>query len=165
MHNLRVLQLGKYYPPHKGGMETYLETLCHELRESVDVHVIVANIGRSSVESYNPVPVSRVGTLFNISSAPICPGMLRKIREVKGDLEHIHVPNPSAVVAYLASGHKGPLVVSYHSDTVRQKVLGKGFEPVLNSLLGRAAAILVGTPNYLASSPVLARHRDRCHVI
>ena len=165
MHNLRVLQLGKYYPPHKGGMETHLQTLCDALRDSVDVRVIVANQGRRNVESFNPVPVSRVGTLFNVSSAPICPGMLREIRAAKADLVHIHVPNPSAVLAYLASGHKGPLVVTYQSDTVRQKFLGKMFEPILNALLDRAAAILVSTPNYLASSPVLARYRDRCHVV
>src|SRR5437660_1724819 len=117
MPNLRVLQLGKYYPPHKGGMETYLQTLCDAMRDSVDVQVIVANVGRRNVESHNPVPVSRVGTLFNLASAPICPGMLRRIREASADLVHIHIPNPSAVLAYLASGHKGPLVVTYQSDT------------------------------------------------
>jgi glycosyltransferase involved in cell wall biosynthesis len=166
MRKLRVLHLGKYYPPHTGGIETHLQALCEELKDCVDVRVIVANDSRTSAESQvNGVPVYRAGTLFNLSSAPICPGMIGKIRETKADLVHIHLPNPGATLAYLASGHNGPLVVSYHSDTVRQKLLGKTFQPVLNRLLTRAAAIIAASPNYLESSPVLAPYRDRCHIV
>ncbi len=39
---LRVLHLGKFYAPHKGGMETYLQSLCGEMQEMVDAEVIVA---------------------------------------------------------------------------------------------------------------------------
>jgi rhamnosyl/mannosyltransferase len=80
-------------------------------------------------------------------------------------LVHIHVPNPAAVLAYLASGHRGPLVITYHSDTVKQKVLGRMFEPLLNAALRRSAAIIATSPNYLATSPVLQVFRDRCQVI
>lgn len=162
----RVLHLGKYYPPHRGGMETYLQTLCNELRDSVDMRVVVANDGMTSSEGeMDGVHVSRVGTLATVAAAPLCPGMVSKIREAKADLVHIHVPNPGAVMAYLASGHSGPVVVSYHSDTVRQKLLGRLFQPILNNLLDRSAAIIVTSPNYIESSPVLPAYRDRCRVI
>ncbi len=70
-----------------------------------------------------------------------------------------------AVLAYLASGHRGRLVVTYHSDMVRQKFLGAMFEPLLHLALRRSAAIIVTSPNYLSTSSVLARHRDKCVVI
>jgi glycosyltransferase involved in cell wall biosynthesis len=70
-----------------------------------------------------------------------------------------------AVMAYLASGHRGRLVVTYHSDTVRQRVLGAMFEPFLHQALRRSAAIIATSPDYRETSPVLARYRDRCHVI
>ena len=52
---------------------------------------------------------------------------------------------------------RGRLVVTYHSDTVKQKVLGRMFEPFLNAALRESSAIIATSPNYLATSPVLQR--------
>ncbi len=162
----KVLQVGKYYPPHMGGIETHLQTLCTSMQGLVNVRALVANDGPSKESALcEGVPVDLVGTPFTIASAPFCPAMRSQIRASDADLVHLHLPNPTAVLAYLASGRRGPLVVSYHSDTVRQAVLGTMFEPILHRLLGRSTAIIATSPNYLASSAVLARHRGRCQVI
>jgi rhamnosyl/mannosyltransferase len=68
-------------------------------------------------------------------------------------------------MAYLASGHRGKAIFTYHSDTVKQKVLGTLFQPLLDAALRRSSAVIATSPNYLATSPVLATVRDRCHVI
>jgi len=163
---LRVLHVGKYYPPHAGGMETHLSTLCQELRRSVDVEVIVASDDGTSIrESVDGVTVTRVRTVWDLAAAPVCPGMARCIRGARADLLHLHLPNPTAILAYFASGQRGPVVASYHSDIVRQKVLARGFAPFLQHFLRRCAAIIVSSQTYLNSSPVLARHRDRCRII
>ncbi len=163
---LRVLHLGKFYAPHKGGMETYLHSLCDEMQGLVDLEVIVANDGARDQEDYvDNIKVSRVGTLFHLAAAPICPGMVRKIGRSRADLVHIHWPNPAAILAYLASGHPGRLIIGYHSDIIRQKFLGKGFEPVLHRALSRSAALIAASPNYIDSSAILSAYRDRCHVI
>lgn len=163
---MRVLHVGKFYPPYMGGMETHLQALGGELRKRLDVQVIVANPGRRSVrETVDGVPVSRVGTAFTVASAQICPGMSRQIRAADADIVHLHHPNPTATFSLLASGYRGRVIVTYHSDIVRQKLLGAAFRPVLRRLLGRSAAIIVTSPNYLATSPELAPFRDRCHVI
>jgi len=164
--HLEVLHLGKFYPPHKGGMETHLQALCGELQRSVNVKVIVANHGRRSTEEWvGGINVTRVGTLFNLAGASVCPGMVRKIRETKADIVHIHLPNPTGILAYLASGHKGRLVVSYHSDIIRQKVLGRAFQPILQEVLGRCTAIITASGNYVETSPILSAYRNRCRVI
>ena len=111
------------------------------------------------------VPVARLSTLLTAFSTSISPGMVSRIRRSDAQLVHIHLPNPAAVLAYLASGHRGPMVVTYHSDTVKQKVLGRMFEPLLHAALRRSAAIIATSPNYLATSPALQAFRDRCHVI
>ena len=163
---LKVLHVGKFYPPHMGGIETHLQALCGELQRPLDLRVIVSSEDRQAVEeTLDGVRVSRVPTRLTLASTPLCPGMVRLIGASSVDLIHIHLPNPTAVLAYLASGQVAPLVVTYHSDTVRQKVLGPLFSPFLHRALSRASAIIATSPDYLRTSPVLARHRDRCHVI
>jgi glycosyltransferase involved in cell wall biosynthesis len=157
--------VGKFYPPHMGGIETHLQTLCTELQKSLDLNVLVASDGDSSQERTDGVAVARVPTWGTLASTPICPGMIRKIRNSGADIVHLHLPNPMAVLAYLASGHRGQLVISYHSDIVRQKVLGAAFEPFLEAALRRSAAIIATSPDYRSSSATLSRHRDRCCVI
>jgi glycosyltransferase involved in cell wall biosynthesis len=162
---LRVLQVGKFYPPHMGGIETHLQALCGELRGPLDLRVIVASENSEPVEeTLDGVRILRVPTRLTLASTPLCPGMVRHIG-APADLIHIHLPNPTAVLAYLASGQVAPLIVTYHSDTVRQKVLGPLFSPFLHRALSRASAIIATSPDYLRTSAVLARHRDHCHVI
>jgi len=163
---LRVLHLGKFYPPHPGGMETHLQALCGELQRSIKVSVVVAGDERKTrAEVIDGVQVTRAGTMLKLGATPVCPETVRLIRETKPDIVHLHHPNPAAIVAYLASGHRGPSVFTYHSDIIRQRMLRKVFWPLLRRALSRAAAIIVTSPNYLDTSPVLQRFRKRCHVI
>lgn len=163
---LKVLHVGKFYPPHMGGIETHLQALCGELRMTLDLRVIVASDDPNpSEETLDGVAVSRLATRFSLASTPFCPSMIAKIRHSDADIVHIHLPNPAAVLAYLASAHHGRLVFTYHSDTVRQRVLGNLFEPFLHAALRRSAAIIATSPDYLRTSPVLSRYHDRCHVI
>ena len=162
----RVLQVGKYYFPYRGGMETHLHALATVLRRSVDLEILVSSTSRRTERgSVDGVPVTRLGTLATVASAPICPGIVGAIRRARADIAHVHLPHPAAVLAYLASGRRGPLVVTYHSDIIRQKVLGRAFEPILHRFLDRCTAIICTSPDYLESSPVLARHRERCHIV
>lgn len=162
----RVLQIGKFYPPHMGGIETHLQALCEELQCAVDVHAIVANTTRKQEEEWvDGIRVTRLGTALNLAAAPLCPALRRRLRGTSAELVHVHLPNPGAVLAYLASGHSGPLVVSYHSDVVRQRILERFFRPFLLRFLARADAIIVATPNHIDSSPILRRFRSRCTVI
>ena len=63
---LRVLQVGKFYPPHMGGIETHLQALCGALRDHADVRVIVSSDDRNTVEEFvDSVPVARLSTLLH----------------------------------------------------------------------------------------------------
>jgi len=164
---LRVLHVGKFYPPHMGGIETHLHALCTTLRDrGVDVRVVVASDDKQTTSGVvDGVPVTRLGTPVNLAAAPINPGLARTIRDAGADVVHVHLPHPAATISYLTSRHRGPLVATYHSDIVRQRVMGAAYEPVQHRFLSRCSAIVATSPNYVATSPVLARHRDRCHVI
>ena len=161
-----VLQIGKFYPPYRGGMETHLQALCREIRDAVDLSVLVANDSPRTVrERVDGVDVTRLGSLGTLRSTTICPGMPRAIRGRSPDLVHLHWPNPSAALSLLLSGYRGRLVATYHSDVVRQRFLGAMFDPILDRFLRRCSAIICTSPDYMGSSRVLARHRDRCRVL
>jgi len=163
---LRVLHVGKFYPPTRGGMETHLAELCTELQSRVDVSVIVANDNwRTVCSSVEGVSVTRVGTLGLVASSPVCAGMVSAMRRLPADIVHLHHPNPTAFLAYLLSRHNGRLVITYHSDIVRQKWLATAFDPLLRSVLQRSLAIIVTSLSLAAGSPVLSSLAERCHVI
>jgi glycosyltransferase involved in cell wall biosynthesis len=163
---LRVLQIGKYFAPSRGGIESHLRDLCMELRKSVDLKVIVANESwrreRASIEG---VDVLRLPRAMTLASAPICPAMIGSIRREKADIVHLHLPNPAAAIACLLARPAGALVITWHSDIVRQRRLVRLYRPLERLLLRRCAAIVASSPAYIASSQVLTRYSDRCHLI
>lgn len=166
LRDLRVLHLGKYYPPSRGGIENHLEVLSTELKEFVRLKLIVANEGRETISGdCDGVDVTRLGELFKLQSAPICPALVREVRRQPADIIHVHWPNPAAVLAYLASGCKGKLIFTYHSDVVRQRKMAIAFQPILNRALGKASAIIATSPQYIESSDILSRYREKCRVI
>ncbi len=165
---ISVLQVGKYYPPVRGGIETHLEMLARGLVRSgeVDLQVVVANEGsRSAKGKPGGVPLRRLGTALKVAGAPVCPRLLGVLRHSRADILHVHSPHPTALVAYLASGFRGRLVLTYHSDIVRQRVLGRLISPIQHAALRRARAIITASPGLARHSPVLARHRARCVTI
>lgn len=161
-----VVHIGKYYPPHVGGIESHLHTLCGALRESLDVRVFVASDERHDEEAVlDGVAVSRHRSRFSIAGAPVCPTMVRKLRLIDADLVHIHLPNPTGVLSLMMSGYRGRIVATWHSDVVRQRRLARLFAPIQRSFLNRCSAIIATSVNYVESSPDLASFRDRTTVV
>ena len=162
---IRILQVGKYYPPEVGGIESHLKSLSEHLSKSIDVQVLVALAGQGTGSISSAPKVSRAWSLLTVAGAPICPGMVPRIAFSRADIVHVHLPNPGAVLACLASGFRGCLVATWHSDVVRQKKLARLFAPFLRLFLSSCNAIIIATKEYLESSQQLATWVDRCRVI
>jgi rhamnosyl/mannosyltransferase len=164
---MKVLHLGKYYPPVYGGFETHLGLLASGLADSgLNVRVVVSDLGftrRDEVDS--GVRITRLPRFAEFFGAPLYTGIGKCIREEHPDIVHLHWPNPCSILGYLRSGHKGLLVVTYHSDVVGRKLLQKGFAPFLRSVLERAAVILPTSVNYMVSSVVLSPYKSKCRVV
>ena len=60
-----------------------------------------------------------------------------------------------ACLALFLSGYKGPVVLHWHSDILKQKMLLKLYSPLQNWLLRRAKVIVGTTPVYVQESPFL----------
>ncbi|WP_189426607.1 glycosyltransferase [Devosia pacifica] len=83
----------------------------------------------------------------------------------EADLVHYHYPWPLMDLLHHAARHGKPSVATYHSDIVKQKRLRHFYAPLMHSFLERMDAIVATSPNYVHSSPVLARYRDKTSVI
>jgi rhamnosyl/mannosyltransferase len=162
---LRVLQVGKFYSPVRGGMETYLKHLCDGVRTAVDVEVLVANTAATTVhEVVDGVPVTRVASHGRVRATSIAPGYLHELAATQADVVHLHAPNPTAELALLAAPRRRRprLVVTWHSDVVRQRILGRLYRPVSRRLLALADAICVATPNHVRASALLPDFAGKC---
>ena len=160
---MRVLHLGKFYYPYRGGIENHLQNLCHGLKSQVDLEVVVANTSNETViETIEGVKVTRVGERARIASTPICPGLRRVLSKARYDILHVHLPNPMAVMAYLSLEKVGVLIVTYHSDIIRQRLLLPLYGPFERRFLGHAHTIIATSPNYVPTSPMLSRFAGKC---
>jgi rhamnosyl/mannosyltransferase len=151
-----------------GGIESHLYTLANELRDRVDLDVVVSNTRLStSRDVVRGVAVTRCGSAATVASTSLSPSMVFELSQRDYDVLHLHLPHPMGVASYLAS-RKPPrhrLIVSYHSDVVRQQRLLALYAPLVERLLSRADAVIATSPDYLESSPVLSRFREKCQVV
>ena len=162
---MRVLQLGKFYDPYVGGMETVLKEICESLADQVDFQVVVANTRWRTEHENRKIPVTRVasmGKLFSCSMAPSFPLWARKFDP---DLIHVHIPNPLAELSALMANRDIPVVAQFHSDVVRQRNLLKLYGPFLDAFYRRANCIVVPTPRHIEISPFVSKYRDKCRVV
>ena len=83
----------------------------------------------------------------------------------KADVIHYHFPWPFMDVVHFATRVKKPTVVTYHSDIIRQKHLLKIYRPLQWKFLGDMSRIVATSPNYLATSDVLAKYKNKVSVI
>jgi glycosyltransferase involved in cell wall biosynthesis len=166
MNKVSILHIGKYYPPHNGGMETHLRDLAVRQTGMAEVNVIVANSARRDESCVmEGVRVTRVGRVATIASMPVCPGLSAAIHRSPANLVHIHMPNPGAALAFLMSRHPGKLVITHHADTLGREVLRRFSDPFVNRLMRRASCIIVTSARYRDSSSELIPFRDKCRVV
>lgn len=168
MNRLNILHINKYYAPHIGGVEHIVRSLCEGLSDRADVHALVCNDKwQQAIETINGVEVVRAATMTEMFSMPVSFQFIRQMRKLskRADIVHVHMPFPLGDVGYLLSGYGGKLVVSWHSDIVRQRRLLKLYKPLMRAFLRRADRIIVATRGHIEGSEQLAPYRDKCVVV
>jgi rhamnosyl/mannosyltransferase len=165
---MHVLQIYKDVPPVLGGIEHHLRDLCMGLAaRGHTLTVLVTSLdGRTYVE--RPLPnltILRAGRALHVASTPLSPAMLALARVVRPDVVHLHFPYPPGDLAALLVPNRPPLVVTYHSDIVRQRLTRLLYRPLMAHTLRRAARIIATSPDYIRSSAVLRAIEQKCVVV
>ena len=164
---LSILHVYKDYAPVLGGIENHVRDLAEaQACAGHRVTVLVASRTRRHEDAILAgVRVVRVARWGTVASTPLAPGFLRWLPRLDADIVHLHFPHPPGEVAWLLRGAGRPAVVTYHSDIVRQRVIGALYRPLLAHVLDRAAAIIANSPPYVDSSPELRRRRAQCTAV
>jgi glycosyltransferase involved in cell wall biosynthesis len=167
---VKVLQIYKdYFPPVRGGIEGHINLLANGLKEKgVHVEVLVSNTSsRLEKEIIDGIPVTKVPQIGRYASASLNMNFSYWINKLgkQSDILHFHFPNPTAEISYLISGLNKNIIVTYHSDIIRQARLLKLYSPFLKQFLKKTDDIIITSPNYLETSPYLASFKSKCTLV
>ena len=167
---MKILHVYKsYYPDSLGGIEQVIAQLAAGLAALGDEN-------RIFTVSREPLPrviqraegeVHRSRTTLEIASNPMSIGALAEFRRQLhwADVVHYQFPWPFADLLHVLFGSGKPSVISYQSDVVRQKWLLRAYTPLMNRFLDTVGLVVATSPQYLESSPALARQQPRVRVI
>ncbi|WP_250462462.1 glycosyltransferase [Microbulbifer litoralis] len=152
-----------FLPESQGGLEQIILEVAQNTAHS-SVVTLAASKADYSV-GRRAVPVSASKRWFSVASCCVGFGIVANLWRHSASVFHFHSPWPFGDLAYLLGGRSRPLVVTYHSDVVRQKLLNVLYYPLMSCFLARADRIVATSQNYVASSPVLAKYRGKVEVI
>ena len=156
---IRPLHVGKFVPPPFAGMETHVDTLLRAISGEASSTLVASEPSPRRLtdaavsQHYRVVPIRTYAT---IASVPLSPGVLtaakREIVSGRCNLMHVHAPNPWGDLAALAVPRNTPVVMTWHSDIVRQQTLLKFYGRVQRQALERVDRVIVFTPKHFESS-------------
>jgi glycosyltransferase involved in cell wall biosynthesis len=164
---MRILHIYKDYYPVLGGMENHIKALAEEqVRRGLDLTVLVTSrTGRTTIDHMNGVRVIRAARLATVASTPISTALPILLRRERPDIAHLHFPYPVGELSQLLFGHARKMVITYHSDVIKQKYILRFYKPFLKKALSSADRIIATSDRYVESSPYLKPLRDKCVVI
>lgn len=167
---MRVLHVYRtYFPETQGGLEETIRQIClNTAPHGVESRVLCTSetIEPRAVRRDEAVVfrAQRTGEIASCSLSVEAFPMFRHLLEW-ANLVHYHFPWPLADAMHFTGRVRVPTVVTYHSDIVRQRLLGWVYAPLMRRFLASADRIVCTSPNYLASSKVLQFFGDRVEVI
>ena len=165
---MRVIHLGKFYPPDKGGIETATKSIIDYLwQKNISCDLVCFSSHPSSEEKTKGGTLYRFKSKFKLLSTPFSMEYLFfLIRHIhRYQVVHIHVPNPLSLFFLFCIRPHQKLIVHWHSDVVNQRRAHIFYRPFEKMMLLRSNTIIVGTEEYFMHSEPLQAHKDKVKFI
>ena len=172
---MRILHLGKYYPPEPGGMEVVVKSFADATAGILD-ELLPRGVPHGE-DARRDAPGARpsitCGRRARSSWPPSCPAFrasctgLRRSGASRSIL--LHYPNPTATLALflslLARPKREKIVVWNHADILLEerwkRALYALFRPIEEFVFRRTDAFVAATPHHVSSSDTFRRFSDR----
>lgn len=180
---MKILQIPNYQYPHIGGIEQVSHDIAKVLSEdtSIEQKIIcfnedakdgdyVCHRKETVHDMVDGVEVIRCGCFAKIFSQSLSTTYRRELKKVlkefSPDVVVFHYPNPFVSTFLLPLLDKNTkLILYWHLDITKQKLLGKLFNRQTMKLLQRATKVIATSPNYVDGSPYLNQFREKCIVV
>jgi rhamnosyl/mannosyltransferase len=171
---MRILHLGKYFYPERGGIENYTYILAKEAKRLGNgVYVIVSNTSKKFVhERIEGIEVFRLPRIFYSLHTPFTIPFICLIKKINPDIIHLHVPNPwfeFNLFLYSLLNKKAKIIVTYHSDVIFYTPFHFFGEMLrrfyLFPLLKFSKKIIATSQNYVEDSAILKNFRNKVKII
>lgn len=167
----KILHVSKYYYPFRGGTEQIAQDCVNSLMEIYEQKVFCFNDDKYDlIDSVDGIEIIRAGCFAKVASQSLSKtyGRLlkKKIASFNPDIIIFHYPNPFAaryLLKYIPSNCK--LVIYWHLDIVKQKILKMFFVKQNKRLVKRADVLIATSPTYVDGSPYLSSARYKCKVV
>lgn len=165
---MKILFFGKYdFSSLVGGIERYVYQLRMHLPSGFQHINLVSNTKNKTVYSNNIIKARSWGRLASTSICPSMPFILYELlKKERPDIIHIQFPDPMAHFSYLLCPRcQSKLIVSWHSDVVRQKKIFKFYQPLLNVFFKKVDAVIVHSEALKTSKQLANVPKNKIHVI
>lgn len=163
----KILHFSKFYPPAVGGIEQVAYDIVKGINGLGSHHcdVICFNhdmLAPSKLSDENDAKIFRMKTWKVIASTPLSISIFFRYFKIidNYDVVHFHVPNPLATLAAILTFNK-KIVVHWHSDIVKQKLLLQFFKPLQWLMLKKANVIIVTSDKYGIESAQLKNFQNK----
>lgn len=166
----RVLHVYRTYVSEtQGGLEETIRQICRStIEHGVESRVLtLGQHARPAILEREEARVYRYPCNLEVASCGISISALRDFRNVArwADLIHYHFPWPFGDVLHFVGGMRKRSLVTYHSDIVRQRGLLALYSPLMHRFLDEVDLIVATSPNYAASSRVLAKYAHKLEIV
>lgn len=167
----KILHISKYYYPFRGGTEQIAQDCVKALKGKYEQKVLCFNDGREDREDIlDRVNIIRAGCFAKIASQSLSFSYGRLLKEIitsfQPDIIVFHYPNPFAafyLLRYIPRCCK--LIIYWHLDIVKQKLLRQFFVLQNKKLIKRADIIIATSQKYLEGSSWLRSVREKCRIV
>lgn len=164
----KILQLGKFYPPDIGGIESVMQDITQGITQKGLVCDVLCSNSRLSFSYEILKPhcrIYRTKSFGKLASTSISPQMIFFLQKLihAYDIIHIHLPDPMANLALFCANLKDKILIAHwHSDIIKQKYLLKLYTPLQSWLLKRVDSIIGTSPKYIEQSRFLQPYKHKC---
>lgn len=167
---MRILHVYKSALPHSvGGIEKVIDQISRgSIKQGFEVDVLALSLNTfEKTIDFNGYRIHTEKLNFEIASTGFSFTLLKRFicLSRQADIIHYHFPWPFMDLLHFLARIKKPTLVTYHSDIIRQRFLSKLYNPLQFLFLNSVNHMVATSPNYLATSKVLAKFSHKVTVI